>query len=147
VGQRANLASALYEVGRIHVEIGPVSEALRHLRRSRESYEAVGEERPGVVSYRHDLGNVLNLTGLSLHRASRLEEAAASLESAVEVLGKLTREHPDVPGYGGILGDALGNLANVFSDAGRHTEAIELHERLEESGPSSGTSRIASRSR
>lgn len=103
-------------------------------------------------------GSALLARALEIHRAGRLDEAAAIYEQlltedpgnadASHLLGLVRLRHHDFDGAIRLIGDALardpanpiyhGNLGNVLKDAGRPTEAIAAYRRALDIDPSYG---------
>ena len=116
-GDPMDLALALSRFASVELSMGQTTEALRH---AEEAAASVIDTAPSAISARRAYVQVLHVLGYVQRAASRLAEAEATFQTAIDVLGE-----PDAEDSEACLAMAtlLANLAVLKADAGKYAAA------------------------
>jgi serine/threonine protein kinase len=126
--QRCALAWAYFRVGHIRRALHLWPEARAALERSRELFEALLEEHPGMSDCAARLAMTHNTIAQVELDLGRHHEALSSHESARVILAQVVRDHPEEPGYRATLAMTHGGLAAQQQQIGKWHEALRSHD-------------------
>jgi serine/threonine-protein kinase len=97
---RGNEAVALTKMGKS-------AEALEILRANQKSLDRMAGEHPGVFQYQHDAAGGLEALGETLQKVGKLDEAASTFQTGIDIREKLLASNPSEP-------DNLDHLVSLY---------------------------------
>lgn len=115
---------------------------LKDLQAAVSMRRAIVEAHPEFPEYRHQLGNLLNLTSNQHQKLGETEESLATVNEAREIYTYLADRYPDIPEYHNSLAGMHNQTGIYHFLLKQHTEAVtqfteglKVAERLYESYP------------
>jgi tetratricopeptide (TPR) repeat protein len=119
---RFDLAKCHFNLGYLHLKRGRIDEAVAEIEKARDLNATLVAERPDVPRHRHFQATYLRRLGEALDAAGR-PGAEPSYLAALELLAKLTADHPANAAYRLDLARCLASLGNQKVAAGKLDEA------------------------
>ncbi len=120
------LAQVFYHLGRAYRDLGRAREAESTLERARAIQERLAERRPGDATYQRDLARTWYALGLAhFARGRQPRRVEAAYRKALDIMGRLAKEHPPTPADEDAVGDVYASLGSFYQSHRRHEEAIQ----------------------
>jgi eukaryotic-like serine/threonine-protein kinase len=122
------LASAVFQLGSLTVEIGNKQDALRSYQESLVIRERLARENPTVTAFQRDLFMSHNNIGVLLRDTGKPAEAQAAWEQARAISERLARENPAVTQFQRDLAGSHNNIGTLLNARGKSAKALAAFE-------------------
>lgn len=126
---RKELANTLNSLGAVQIAKEP-KEAIRSWTRATDIYAKLTADFPGFPDYPYGAGMAMRNRAWLHLRDKDYESAAKDAESALEWLGRASKQNPNQPNYQGAIVDASNDLAEARLGENRPEDAARVAEDL-----------------